>query len=99
MQTLKLPKNTAREFFRELADSEICLCGRHIGKKEREHILAAAEEYLGEESLIVVNTIKKALNEYEREDHGPKLEQRLKSLLEEETKLAFKIELVPKQKL
>lgn len=87
MQTLKLPKNTAREFFRELADSEICLCGRHIGKKEREHILAAAEEYLGEESLIVVNTIKKALNEYEREDHGPKLEQRLKSLLEEETKL------------
>ncbi len=85
MQVLKLPKNTAREFFRELADSSECLCGRCIGEKERRHILAKADEYLGAESLVVVNSIKGALNEYERDDSAPVLEEHLRDLLKEET--------------
>ena len=36
MQTLRLPRNVAKEFFNELAHSEECVCGREIGETERE---------------------------------------------------------------
>jgi len=87
MQVLKLPKNTAQEFFKELAESNECLCGHCIGERERKIILDKAKEYLGEDSLVVVNSIKRALNEYEREDTCDKLEKHLKELLEEETQI------------
>lgn len=85
MQALKLPKNTAQEFFKELANSKECICGRCIGEKEKKCILAKADEYLGADSLVVVNSIKRALNEYKREEQGEELERRLKAGLEKET--------------
>lgn len=66
MQTLKLPKTTAREFFKELAESSECICGREIGPKEKETILQRSELYLGAEELSAINVIKDKLRNYTR---------------------------------
>lgn len=66
MQTLKLPKTTAREFFVELSQKDTCLCGRPITNKEKNYILNNAERYLGEDELTVINAIKHALNKYKK---------------------------------
>lgn len=81
MQALKLPKTTAQEFFRDLAKGEECICGHHIGEAERATILAKAQEYLGQDSLIVVNAVKGALNEYERSEDCEQLESHLKEAM------------------
>lgn len=65
MQTLKLPKTTAREFFRELSMKQHCICGRPIGALEKDAILSNAEEYLGEEDLVAINAIKDRIRNYE----------------------------------
>lgn len=64
MQTLKLPKTTAREFFRELSTRPKCICGHDIGPEERDNILQNAEQYLGEEDLIAINAIKDRIRNY-----------------------------------
>lgn len=84
MQSLKLPKATAKEFFNELASGKECICGHCIGEKERENILKKAQEYLGEDSLIVVNSIKNKLKEYEKDDSCSKLTKNLKENIEKE---------------
>lgn len=66
MQELKLPKSTAREFFKEIADGSKCICRRCIGPKERKAILENAEKYLGQEELIALNAIKGSLRDYKR---------------------------------
>lgn len=68
MQTLKLPKTTAREFFRELSESKECVCGRPIGKEEKEAILKRADNYLGEDDLNAINAIKDKLRNYQTND-------------------------------
>ena len=68
MQTLKLPKTTAREFFRELSLKSHCICGRPIGEAEKRSILANAEEYLGEEDLVAINAIKDRIRNYQLSD-------------------------------
>jgi DNA sulfur modification protein DndD len=68
MQTLKLPKTTAREFFRELSESPDCICGRPIWPEEKEAILKRAENYLGEDDLSAINAIKDKLRNYQRND-------------------------------
>lgn len=88
MRVLKLPKTTAKEFFRELAKGRECICGRCIGEQERRFILEKSEEYLGQDSLIVVNSIKGALNEYERDSSCQDLEARLRAAMEKESQIA-----------
>lgn len=68
LQTLKLPKTTAREFFKELSESVECICGRPIGAQEKESILSRAENYLGEEDLGAINAIKDKLRHYQPTD-------------------------------
>lgn len=68
MQTLKLPKTTAREFFKELSVSKECVCGRPIGKEEKEAILKRADNYLGEDDLSAINAIKDKLRNYKPTD-------------------------------
>jgi hypothetical protein len=68
MQTLKLPKTTAREFFRELSESEECVCGRPIGENEKQAILKRADNYLGEDDLNAINAIKDKLRNYKIND-------------------------------
>lgn len=78
MQTLKLPKTTAREFFRELSESNECVCGRPIGVKEKEAILKRADNYLGEDDLNAINAIKDRLRTYNKSD---RLANSLKQML------------------
>ena len=68
MQTLKLPKTTAREFFRELSESTECVCGRPIGPEEKAAILKRSDNYLGEDDLSAINAIKDKLRNYHKSD-------------------------------
>lgn len=68
MHTLKLPKTTAREFFKELSEKSHCICGRPIGPREKASILINAEEYLGEEDLVAINAIKDRIRNYSISD-------------------------------
>ena len=61
MKKLKLPKNSSRDFFTELANASTCVCDRCIGEKERLAILKNAERYLGSDQQAVLNTIKSSL--------------------------------------
>ena len=68
MQTLKLPKTTAREFFKELSEKEFCICGRPIGPDEKQNILDNAEGYLGEDDLVAINAIKDRIRNRQSDD-------------------------------
>lgn len=61
MTKLKLPKNSSKDFFTELANSPKCVCDRCIGESERQAILRNAEKYLGSDYQAVLNTIKSGL--------------------------------------
>lgn len=61
MQKLKLPKNSSKDFFVELAHSKKCVCDRCIGESERIAILKNAERYLGGDKQAILNIIKSSL--------------------------------------
>ncbi|HST57224.1 MAG TPA: hypothetical protein VLK84_00970 [Longimicrobium sp.] len=61
MDHLKLPKTISLEFFDELAEAELCICGRAIGDEERTVIRARAHEYLAENQIAVINAMKSAV--------------------------------------
>lgn len=84
MQTLRLPRNVAKEFFRELIDKKECICGRCIGEEQRSIILRNAEDYLGQEEFGVLNEIKSALREYEVDNELKQQRERLKLLIDKE---------------
>lgn len=63
MQKLKLPKNSSKDFFVELAQSATCVCDRCIGEAERAAILKNAERYLGGDQQAILNIIKSCLIE------------------------------------
>jgi len=58
----KLPDTTSRQFFVELADTELCVCDRPIGDAEREAILAKAGRYLGNDIAGVLNSLKQDIS-------------------------------------
>ena len=63
MQKLKLPKNSSKDFFVELANADKCICDRCIGEIERNAILKNADRYLGGDQQAVLNIIKSCLIE------------------------------------
>ena len=63
MQKLKLPKNSSKDFFVELANAAKCVCDRCIGEAERQAILKNADRYLGGDQQAVLNIIKGCLVE------------------------------------
>lgn len=58
LDRVKLPESTSRQFFTELADEDLCICGRPISEHERQLILARAEEFLGDELVGALNSLK-----------------------------------------
>lgn len=54
----KLPSNTSRQFFEELAEMDKCVCGRNIGTVERSAIQKRADNYLSIDATGVINSIK-----------------------------------------
>lgn len=76
MTILKLPKSTSEEFFNELAEGETCICGRGLDKEHRNAIRQNAENYLSDEDIGVLNTLKEQLrNTAEVEDFDARFER------------------------
>lgn len=55
---VKLPENTAREWFEELAEEELCICGRSLGDDERIQIRERSKKYLGSGDVAFLNQLK-----------------------------------------
>lgn len=85
MTKLKLPKNTSKDFFTELAHSEKCVCDRCIGEKEKEAILRNAERYLGSNQQSVLNTIKSSISSCEYDSSLSEAFEILSELQEQST--------------
>jgi DNA sulfur modification protein DndD len=54
----RLPGIAAREFFDEIAEEPICICGREIDAAVKEAIKAGAKKFLGSEEMNVLNALK-----------------------------------------
>lgn len=63
LDRVKLPESAAKEFFVELADEEVCVCGRPINKETREKILERSEYYLGSDDVSLLNSMKTDIEE------------------------------------
>ena len=63
MEAVKLPPSTTRQFFRELANQPICVCGRPIDEHIQQVILEQSEQYLGQEEAGVLNAIKAQIDD------------------------------------
>jgi len=60
---LKLPQTTSTEFFKELAHSEICICGEPIDDIHKQNILNNASKYLSEDDILVMNSVKSSISD------------------------------------
>lgn len=87
MTKLKLPKNSSKDFFTELANSPRCVCDRCIGESERQAILKNAEKYLGSDHQAVLNTIKSVLMSSSYDDRLVQTLDELGTLQEQKTRL------------
>lgn len=54
----KLPDVTSRQFFVELAEGKLCVCGRPISHIEKDYILSQTNQYLGNEVSGIINSMK-----------------------------------------
>lgn len=87
MTKLKLPKTISKDFFMELSDADICVCGREIKEKERKYILKNAEKYLGSDQQSVLNAIKSSLNSNSYDERLYEAYEQLRELREEENRI------------
>jgi DNA sulfur modification protein DndD len=94
LDTLKLP-GTSVEFFRELTQQEKCVCDRPMVEAARQAVLANARGYLSDDHVMIVNGIKKDVenfsiraSEQRREDLFPSLESAVIELRRKEQELA-----------
>ncbi len=64
LEKLRLPANTASQWFDELAapDNADCICGRQLGEAERQRILSMKTRYLGTDVHSVLNMVKHRLS-------------------------------------
>ncbi|WP_445665125.1 hypothetical protein [Fodinibius sp. AD559] len=58
LDKLKLPANTSRQFFEELANQDQCICGNDINEQEEKNIREQAEQYLSNEISGFLNSFK-----------------------------------------
>lgn len=58
----KLPENTSKEFFEDLACDDRCVCGEPITAERKKTILDRAQRYLGSDEVSVLNTIKSEIS-------------------------------------
>lgn len=80
MTKLKLPKNISKDFFVELSEEKVCICGNVIGKEEKRKILDNADRYLGSNQQSVLNSIKSSLRDSEYSDVLEGLFEKLEKL-------------------
>jgi len=64
LDCLKLPTSTSREFFEELAEAHECVCGRTMDEETRQAVRDRALNYLAEDEVGVLNSIKSDIATY-----------------------------------
>ena len=58
----RLPKSVSSDFFEEVADEGECICGRPIGATERAVLIQRKEQYLAQDQISAIATMKERLN-------------------------------------
>ncbi|KMS81717.1 hypothetical protein ACH49_01725 [Streptomyces leeuwenhoekii] len=81
LDRVKLPESAAREFFTELAEEELCICGRPIDEHIRVAIRSRAEQYLGSDDVTLLNSMKTAIQDAVGNNHES-AEEELRSKLQ-----------------
>lgn len=69
-----------KDFFTELASADRCVCDRCIGERERTAILKRADQYLGSDQQLVLNTVKSSLMDSVYDERLKKAFEELKEL-------------------
>jgi DNA sulfur modification protein DndD len=64
LDCLKLPTSTSKEFFEDLAKAEECVCGRRMDDLTRQAVRDRANNYLGEDEVGILNSIKSDIANY-----------------------------------
>lgn len=64
LDRLKLPEATSRQFFVELSEEEVCVCGRVLDEHTRQQIILRSKLYLGEEEAGSINALKKDIESH-----------------------------------
>ena len=83
LDRVKLPESTAREFFEELADEEVCVCGRPITDTIRIHLKCHADLYMGSDDVSLLNQLKGEVTNLvgnEADSHEVELKQKIYAL-------------------
>lgn len=91
LDRVQLPERTAREFFEELAEEDVCVCGRPIGDDEEEAIRSRSNQYLGSDDVAFLNAMKQDIEEVrgsaeEAHDELDGMMRELLDLLDEQKK-------------
>lgn len=60
----KLPESAAKEFFEDLVNEALCVCGREMDAKARESVKERAAQYLGSEEVSLLNALKSDVDQY-----------------------------------
>lgn len=84
LDRLKLPEATSRQFFSELAEEELCVCGRPLDEQTREAIIKRSKLYLGQDEAGSINALKKDIDTYcgtSVDDHPKALESSLREMI------------------
>lgn len=68
LDRVKLPESTARDFFEELAQEELCVCGRPFDDHSRQAVRDRAKQYLGSDDVALLNWIKSDISTAVTED-------------------------------
>lgn len=58
----RLPKSVSSDFFEEVAEEGECICGRPIGPAERAVLAERKEQYLAQDQISAIATMKERLN-------------------------------------
>lgn len=64
LDSLKLPTSTSQEFFEELAHAKECVCGRPMDTESSRKVRERASQYLAEDEVGVLNSIKSDIANY-----------------------------------
>lgn len=96
LDKLKLPTSTSRQFFEDLLEEENCICGRPLDDTTRTVIRAGAEEFLDDDEVGVLNTIKGDISVL-LADQPSQLTRELDKTLEELNDAVYQTEEVDRQ--
>lgn len=69
MQKLQLPKTMSKQFFEELAEQIDCICGRKHTPETKNTLTERAKQFLGEDQIGIINSIKSAIRGVEVENY------------------------------